>query len=193
MREREAARVQELPLEPELVGTAVHRVPGDGEVDRSEMHADLVRPPRLEPDGEQRVAREELADLEVRHRHARVVGVERLSQRVAAVAPEGRVDPAAAGPRATDDERGVMTLEGVFPHELLQPPVGLFGARDDHQPGRVAIETMDDAGTIGVAARDVVLEQGVDERAARVPRRRMHNQACRLVDNDQVLVLVGDP
>ena len=52
---------------------------------------------------------------------------------------------------------------------------------------------MDDAGTIGVAARDVVLEQAVDERAARVPRRRMHDQAGRLVDNDQVLVLVGDP
>ena len=52
---------------------------------------------------------------------------------------------------------------------------------------------MDDAGAVGVAARDVVLEQAVDERAARVPRRRVHDEACRLVDDEQVLVLVGDP
>ena len=54
---REAIRVQELPLEPQIAFDAVQRVPGDRKVDRGEMHADLVRAAGLEPDVEERVAR----------------------------------------------------------------------------------------------------------------------------------------
>ena len=76
MREGEAGRVQELALEAELTGPAVDGVSGDGESDGGEMDADLMRPARLELHVEERVAREELNELEVRDRLARRVGVE---------------------------------------------------------------------------------------------------------------------
>ena len=49
--------MEELALEPEVVGDAVDRVAADGKPDRLEMDADLVRPARLEPDVEERVVR----------------------------------------------------------------------------------------------------------------------------------------
>ena len=55
MHEAQAVRVQELPLEAEVAPHAVHRVAGDGEVDRREVHADLVRPTGLETHVEERV------------------------------------------------------------------------------------------------------------------------------------------
>ena len=51
---------------------------------------------------------------------------------------------------------------------------------------------MDDAGPLGIAAGDPPGE-GVDEGAALVSRPRMHDEACRLVDHEHVLVLVRDP
>ena len=47
--------MQELALEPEVARDAVERVAGDRQVDRREVHADLVRPARLEPHPEQGV------------------------------------------------------------------------------------------------------------------------------------------
>ena len=47
MLEGEPSRVQELPLQPELAGDAVRRVPRNREVDGGEMDADLVRSARL--------------------------------------------------------------------------------------------------------------------------------------------------
>jgi hypothetical protein len=37
-----------------------------------------------------------------------------------------------------------------------------------------------------------MMQQRVDQRAVGITRRRMHHHAGRLVDHDQVLVLVGD-
>jgi hypothetical protein len=58
------------------------------------VNADLVRPPRLQPDREQCVLRKQTLDLEVRDRIARRVCVERPPQRVVAVAANRRLDPA---------------------------------------------------------------------------------------------------
>ncbi len=55
MLEPQPVRVEELPLEAEVVGDAVDRVAADGKPDRLEMDADLVRPARLEPNVEERV------------------------------------------------------------------------------------------------------------------------------------------
>ena len=66
---------------------------------------------------------------------------------------------------------------------------------DDHQARRAAVEPMDDARPLLAAdAAQVVdmVEQGVDERAARVARGRVHDHAGRLVHDDQVVVLVDD-
>src|SRR5205085_10295195 len=57
MDECESRRVQELPPQPELVRPAVDRISGHRQVDRREVHADLMRAPRLETHVEQRVPR----------------------------------------------------------------------------------------------------------------------------------------
>ena len=68
----------------------------------------------------------------------------------------------------------------------------LVGARHDEQPGRVPVEAVDDPGPIVVAAGGVVREQAVHERSALVPRAGMDDDARRLVDDEQVLVLPDD-
>jgi hypothetical protein len=59
------------------------------------VDADLVRAACLEPDVEERVGAEELVDLEMRHRFARRVGVERTTRWVVTVAADRCVDPPA--------------------------------------------------------------------------------------------------
>ncbi len=51
---------------------------------------------------------------------------------------------------------------------------------------------MHDAGPLRLAAGGAVLQQPVDERPARVARGRVDDDARRLVDDEQVLVLPGD-
>ena len=66
---------------------------------------------------------------------------------------------------------------------------------DDHQSRRAAIEPVHDAGPLLAAdAAQVVdvMEERVDERAARMPGGRVHDHAGRLVDDDEVAILVED-
>src|SRR6266545_7579604 len=152
MGECEPRRVEELPLEPELARPAVDGVARDRQVDRREMHADLVSPARLELDVEQSVPRKQLDELEVRDSLTGRVRVERMSHRLAAIAADRRLDPAAAGPRPADDERAVVALELAALHELLQAAMSFLRPRDDHQARGVAVEPVHDSGPVLVAA-----------------------------------------
>ena len=94
--------------------------------------------------------------------------------------------------RLADDERQVLARQRPRLHQLLQPPVRLGRARDHEQPRGVAVEPVDDPRAFRVVPTlDVVREQPVDERAPRVARRGMDDEPRRLVDDEQVLVLVG--
>ena len=88
--------MEELPLEPEVARDAVDRVAGDRKLDGLEVDADLVGPPRLEPDVEERVRRQELDDLEERHGVPRGGRIERVAGAVGAIAPDRRLDPPGA-------------------------------------------------------------------------------------------------
>src|SRR3954454_19040542 len=105
MVEGQAGGVEELPLQPELAGPAIGRVSRDRQLDRLQVHADLVRPPRLKRDLEECMAREKLRDLEMRHCLAWSVRVERVALGVVAVAADRRVDRPLARARTADDER----------------------------------------------------------------------------------------
>src|SRR5207253_10966601 len=95
MGERETRRMQELALEPEISCDPVDPVARNGEVDRGEVDADLVRSAGLEPDAEERMAGQELLELEVRHGRARRGGVQGVAKPVVPVASDRRVDRAA--------------------------------------------------------------------------------------------------
>ena len=88
--------MQELALEAELAGPAVHIVAGDRQVDCCEMNANLMGSACLEADLEQSVARQQLHELEVGDRSSRCVRVERVPHGVPAVAADRRFNPAAA-------------------------------------------------------------------------------------------------
>src|SRR5215831_13534622 len=135
MLEREPRRVEELALEVELARPAVDRIARDRELDRGEMDADLVRPPGLEADVEERMASEQFGDLEVRDGIARRIRVERMTHGVAAVAPDRRLDPAGVGAWPPHDEREVVALELASSDEGLETLVCLVRTRDDHQTG----------------------------------------------------------
>ena len=121
---------------------------------------------------------------------ARVVAVGRHARAHAPVAPDRRVDRAAARGRAALDERQVLALDLAALQRGLQAPVRLARARDDEQPRGVAVEAVDDPRPpLLPAARDA--GQRLGERARGVPARRVHDDAGRLVDDEQVLVLVG--
>ena len=72
--------------------------------------------------------------------------------------------------------------------------MGAVGLGDDHDAGRVLVEAVDDAGPLDAAdARQAVaamVDQRVDQRAGPVAGARMDDQPGRLVDDDQVVVLV---
>src|SRR5579864_1450827 len=105
VREGEAGGVEELALEAELGGTPVQRVAGHGKVDSGEMNPNLVRPARLQRHAEECVSWKELLHLEVCDRVARCVCVERVAERVVAVAADRRVDRPLAGARPPVGER----------------------------------------------------------------------------------------
>src|SRR3954452_1401784 len=121
MRETQPRGVEELALEAELVRASVDRIARHGEIDRGEMDPDLVRAAGLELHVQQRMPREELDELEVRHRVARLVRIERVAHRLTAVSAARRLDATAARARAADDERQIVTLQLASPDEVLEP------------------------------------------------------------------------
>ncbi len=69
----------------------------------------------------------------------------------------------------------------------------LVRARDDEKARRVAVEPVDDPRSFRlVAPRDRVRGEAMDERAAPMPGGRVDDHAGRLVDDEQVVVLVRD-
>ena len=86
-----------------------------------------------------------------------------------------------------------MPLDLAAPDQSLETPVRLGRARDHHDARGVAVEAVHDPRPLRlVAARDRVAEQAVDERPRRVAGGRMHDEAGRLVHDEEVLVLVHD-
>ena len=156
------------------------------------MDADLVRPAGLEPDAQERVALEELLELEMRHGRARRGRVEGVAEPVVAVAADRRVDRAAPRPRPAHDEREVLAGQCTAPDESLQPLVGLVRARDDEKSRGVPVEAVDDPGPVLLPTLGACGRECLRERAARVTGCRVHDHAGGFVHDEEVLVGVGD-
>ena len=81
--------------------------------------------------------------------------------------------------------------------ELIgQVLVGVFRLGGDHDTGSVAIEAMDDAGTLDAAnalQRGTAMEdQRINHRAIGTAGRGMNHHADGLVDDDELIVLIED-
>ena len=67
--------------------------------------------------------------------------------------------------------------------------------RKQHESRRVLVDPVDDPGTVdvvGVGQRPAVMEERVDERVVPVAGRRMDDEVGRLVDREELVVLVDD-
>ena len=159
------------------------------------MDADLMRAPGDEIQLEERPAIEPLAYPIARRRLA-AVRHDRHPLPVLRVAADGRLDPPDGGVHRALDECQVGLLDATcleLRHQRLLRRVVLG---DDEQPGRVAIQPMDDARARDAGDRAVrpgSRQQPVDQRAAPVSRRRVDDEPRGLVDDEDVGVLVrGD-
>ena len=196
MREGQPRGVQELALEAEAARRAVLGVARDGMADRLQVRADLVRAPGLQAHAQQRRARAApRSSSKCVHRRARVVGVGRHPRAHAPVAPERRVDRArcapAGGPRRARGTRASIVAAPAA--RALQRAVHGLGAGDDEQAGGVAVQPVHDARRARRPRRRRRMPASACASVpVAVPARRVHDDAGGLVDDEQVLVLVGD-
>ena len=65
-------------------------------------------------------------------------------------------------------------------------------ARDDEQAGGVAVEAVDDPRALLLPTRRAVRQQRLRERALGVPGAGVNDDTRRLVDDEEMLVLVRD-
>ena len=191
VREAQASGVQELALEAEQACRAVVGVADDGMADRLEVDADLVRAAGLQADGSSVVAGSASIELEVRARLAGLVGVGRHQRANATVAADRRVDRAGARRRAPLDQRAVLAGDLA----ALQLRYAARGALPRSARRRAAPTCRGRGGgrsRRGRPRRPRPAGQRLGERALAVAAAGVHDEARRLVDDEQVVVLVGD-
>ena len=116
------------------------------------------------------------------------------------VAVDRLVDGALRAIRCPPRKGEVAALQGSGPAMVGElggeRTVGAVVLGDHHQPGGVLVEAVDDAGaphpTDAGKALPAMGDQRVDERAGAVSRGGMDDETARLVDDDDVVVLVDD-
>ena len=111
------------------------------------------------------------------------------------VAGDGAVHGTGRGAGAAADHGEVSFFRGALGELPGERGVGGIVFRDQDATAGVLVETVDDSRSQGVAARGdeaAVVEDGVDQRALPVTRGGMDNEAGRLVQAEQVVVLVED-
>ena len=163
--------------------------------DRAQVNANLVGPPGVNRDPRQRQHRmDPLGADDARHGFAAAPRARRHLLPIRRVAADRRVDPP-PGVDLAPHERDVLLLDLAFAKLSRELFVRGVVLGHHHQAGRAAVEPMDDARPLLAAdAAEIVdvVEQRIDERAARVAGGGMDDHARRLVDDDEIVVLIQD-
>ena len=195
--------VQEQPLEAVRAASrrarAVDRVARDRVADRVEVDADLVRPPGHEVELEQRPVRRTARGRGSRSWTRRPSGTTAIRVRCFGSRPIGAsIRPTGAG-HDPGDEREVRLAHPArleLRHQRLPAPRRCLATMSSPLVSRSRRWTMpgpSDPGDPAVVGPAGPGEQRVDERVAVVvPGRRVDDEAGRLVDDEQVVVLVDD-
>ena len=191
--------MQELaPKAARTLPAAVAHVARDRQAEIRQMRADLVRAPRSRVERKQRVPATGGELLVVGDRCA-AAGHDRHPLAIPRVTADRRLDAATRGRRLAAHEREVLLLDAAVAELAHQAGLRRIGLGDDDQAARLLVEPMDDPGSAdagdraeGLAAIARTTQEGVHEGARSVPGRRMHDEPGRLVDDQHVVVLVGD-
>ena len=155
---------------------------------RRKVHSDLVRAPGVQgaaqaaegirPQEQLDIRRRVLAGGDHRHADARL-----------RIAADRRIDAQRAPRHRAMGDREVFAMHVARRDGAHEGGHGLQGLADHHQPRGVLVQPVHDAGTRQRRRARIARQQAVEHCARPVAGRRMHHQAGRLVDDQQVLVL----
>ena len=172
----------------------VHGIPDDRPAARGKVRTDLVSASRDEAAAQEAraCARERYARKTSKMRQARSTCPARGGDPppIVRVARQTQVDVAARRSDPSIHNGQVVLLAGLARHRLLQRGVHCRRLCDKDDSRRELVEPSDERRPPRHRPCPTVPEQRVHERAADVRVGRMHDDACRLVQGEQVIVLV---
>ena len=193
-----ASRGLRQACDPVRAGPAVERVAQERMAARAQMHADLVRAAAHEAAFNQAgaAAGQGLDDPVAGARRPAAAGQHGHLLAVARAASDVAFDLAGPGLRHAPDHGEVSAFDPARGELPDQPLVGALGLGGDHQAAGVLVQAVHDARPALAAdagqPRAAVGEERVDQGPVRVAGRRVDDQAGRLVEHDQLRVLVED-
>ena len=173
------------------------------------VHPDLVRAAGQERQFHEAVALDALFPVpglevraQVRHvpalqdfveRHARIaVFPHRAAGFVVRILVDGEVDAAFRSFEQAVDQRQILLDGRPLFHLAADGVLGVAVLRHEHQTGRIAVQTVDEADLPAFAIFPQPVCQRVGQRAALVVLRRMDDEERLFVHDEQVAVLVHD-
>jgi hypothetical protein len=204
MSKRQQAGVEERPervvtggfLQPCRGAPPINAVACHRKFKMPQMHADLMRPSRVQLQFHQGGASPSLQDAIAGAGRASVPAADGHALAMGRVARDWRVDVAAQA-RHSPAGHGQINLLDIAAGELRgeMKMGGVVLGRHQATAG-IFVQTMNNAGPRDPAnAAELpaaVMEQGVDQRVLPVARGRMHHPSRRLVEHQQVVVFVED-
>lgn len=170
--------------------TAVGRVAHQREVDVGHVHTDLVGPAGFQLDPHMGVGTETLEHAIMADRLLAALHY-RHALALLAVTTDGGVDLATGGDDP-DHDAFIDPADAAALQLCDQLCLRLDGLGHHHQAGGVLVQAMDDAGTRHIDNVRYVVQQGVEQRAVGMASSRVHHQARRLVDHQDVIVFIDD-
>ena len=168
---------------------AVERVSDDGKAEVLHVDADLMGAPSLDFNVQQSVGAVAASDAVARPSRLAPDWAHGHFQAIARVAADVAAD-GAAGNRLALDQGPIVAAESALRELLDQFQPRLFIAGNDEKSAGVFVESVDDAGSGEGGEFFIEREEGVFDRAAPIAWRPVHDEAGRLVDDQQQLVFV---
>lgn len=193
VQQTQTRRVQCLPVQHPGVGVAtpaVHRVTNQRQLAMLHVHANLMRAPGFQFDPQQGVLGEALLNPEMGDRMTPALP-DLITSAVARVAGNRLIDGAPCDHFAPDQGQ-VLALDFPLRQSPHQRGMRWQVAGNHQQTGCQLVQAMDDPGARHRSQLRPVVQQGVLQGPARLPGTGMDRQASRLVDDQQVGILVND-
>ena len=175
-------------------GTAIQCVPDDRVSDGAQMHPDLVGATRRDGDFQKGRTSQRFRPGDAGQRRAPTSRPRRDFLTLHWVPTEGEVYAATCLNDAPDED-GVALLDLAFLELSCELGVGAVMLGHHHHSRGSTVQSVDDPRSelaANTAQVSDMVQEGIDECAVRVSRRWVNDHARRLVDHDQVDVVVQD-